>query len=65
MRHRDCLRRSLEACERARKALEETASPEFLSVDLNEALAAVGEVVGAVGSEHILDAVFGQFCIGK
>jgi tRNA modification GTPase len=65
MRHRDCLRRSFEACERARKALEETASPEFLSVDLNEALAAVGEVVGAVGSEHILDSVFGQFCIGK
>ena len=65
MRHRDCLRRGAEACEHARKALEETASPEFLSVDLNEALAAVGEVVGTVGTEQILDSVFGQFCIGK
>jgi len=59
------LRRALEACDRARKALDEAFSPEYLSVDLNEALEAVGEVIGAVGVEQILDSVFGQFCIGK
>jgi tRNA U34 5-carboxymethylaminomethyl modifying GTPase MnmE/TrmE len=36
-----------------------------MSVDLNDALGAVGEVIGAVGVEEILDSVFGQFCIGK
>ena len=36
-----------------------------VAVDLNEALHAVGEVIGAVGVEQILDSVFGQFCIGK
>jgi tRNA modification GTPase len=65
MRHRDCLRRTLEACDRARKALDENVSPEYLSVDLNEALQSVGEVVGAAGVEQILDSVFSQFCIGK
>jgi len=65
MRHRDCLRRALEACDRARKTLDETFSPEYLSVDLNEALEAVGEVIGTVGVEQILDSVFDQFCIGK
>jgi tRNA modification GTPase len=65
MRHRDCLRRALEACDRARKTLDEAFSPEYLSVDLNEALEAVGEVIGTVGVEQILDSVFGQFCIGK
>jgi len=65
MRHRDCLRRALEACDRARKALDKTFSPEYLSVDLNEALEAVGEVIGTIGVEQILDSVFGQFCIGK
>jgi tRNA modification GTPase len=65
MRHRDCLRRALEACDRVRKTLDETFSPEYLSVDLNEALEAVGEVIGTVGVEQILDSVFGQFCIGK
>src|SRR5438270_1438263 len=65
LRHRDCLRRVLEACHRARKAFDETLSPEYLSIDLKEALEAVGEVIGTVGVEQILDSVFGQFCIGK
>ena len=65
LRHRDCLRRALEACERARKTVADTNSPEYIALDLNEALRAVGEVIGTVGVEQILDAVFGQFCIGK
>ena len=65
LRHRDCLRRALEDCDRALKALDEKVSAEYLSVDLNEALRAVGEVIGTVEVEQILDSVFGQFCIGK
>jgi tRNA modification GTPase len=65
LRHRDCLRRALEACDRARKTMADTRSPEYIALDLNEALRAVGEVVGTVGVEQILDSVFGQFCIGK
>ena len=65
MRHRECLRRALEACKHAKQALDETLSPEYLSVDLNEALRAMGEVIGSAGVEQILDSVFGQFCIGK
>ena len=64
-RHRDCLRRALEACERARKTMNDGLGLEYVSVDLNEALRAVGEVIGAVEVEQILDSVFGQFCIGK
>ena len=65
LRHRDCLRRALEACDRARKTMGDTSSPEYIALDLNDALRAVGEVVGTVGVEQILDSVFGQFCIGK
>jgi tRNA modification GTPase len=65
LRHHDCLRRALDACDRARHGLNEGLSPEFLAVDLNEALRAVGEVIGATGVEQILDSVFSQFCIGK
>jgi tRNA modification GTPase len=64
-RHRDCLRRALESCDRAGAALSNTMSPEYVAVDLDEALRAVGEVVGTVDVEQILDSVFGQFCIGK
>jgi tRNA modification GTPase len=64
-RHRDCLRRALEACDRARASMGWALSPEYVAVDLNEALRAVGEVIGAVDVEQILESVFGQFCIGK
>ena len=64
-RHRDCLRRSLESCDRARTALGESLSGEYVAVDLDQALRAVGEVIGVVDVEQILDSVFSQFCIGK
>jgi tRNA modification GTPase len=65
IRHRDCLRRALESCNRARMAMCDGLTTEYVAVDLNEALCAVGEVIGAVDVEQILDSVFGQFCIGK
>jgi tRNA modification GTPase len=64
-RHRDCLRRAHEACDRARAGMQNGLAPEYLAVDLQDALRAAGEVVGAVDVEQILDSVFSQFCIGK
>ena len=64
-RHRDCLRRALESCDLARAALCQGLSSEYVAVDLDKALHAVGEVIGVVDVEQILDSVFSQFCIGK
>ena len=64
-RHRDCLRRALESCNRARAALVQGISPEYVAIDLDQGLQAVGEVIGVVDVEQILDSVFSQFCIGK
>ena len=64
-RHRDCLRRALDACDRARATMDHGLAPEYAAVDLNGALRTLGEVIGAVDVEQILDSVFGQFCIGK
>ena len=64
-RHRDCLRRALQSCDQVREALRDSPELEFISVDLHAALRAVGEVIGEVGTEEILDSVFSQFCIGK
>jgi tRNA modification GTPase len=64
-RHRDCLRRALESCDRAATSQFQGLSQEYAAIHLNEALRAVGEVIGAVEVEQILDSVFSQFCIGK
>src|SRR5205809_770645 len=64
-RHRDCLRRALESCDRAATVQAQGLSPEYAAIHLHEALRAVGEVIGVVDVEQILDSVFSQFCIGK
>ena len=64
-RHGDCLRRASESCHRARGSLADGLSGEYVAVDLDQALRAVGEVIGVVDVEQILDSVFSQFCIGK
>jgi tRNA modification GTPase len=65
VRHRDCLRRAMEAADRARQTLSQELAPEYVAVDLKAALHALGEIIGAVDVEEILDSVFSQFCIGK
>jgi len=64
-RHRECLRRALESCEHASEALRGRSALEYAAVDLKGALHAVGEIIGSVDVEQVLDSVFGQFCIGK
>jgi tRNA modification GTPase len=64
-RHRDCLRRALEACNAAYGTMKAGLAPEYMTVDLRTALRAVGEVTGVENAEEILDSLFNQFCIGK
>ena len=64
-RHRDLLRRALEACDRAAGSLHDRYSAEYLVVDLRAALAATTDVIGAASDDPILDSLFAQFCIGK
>lgn len=39
--------------------------PELLALELREALEELGEMVGAVYTEDLLDRIFSRFCIGK
>ncbi len=64
-RHLSALQR---ACKSLELALESTItgrSGEFIAVDLRAALDAIGEVVGVVTTEDILNSIFSRFCIGK
>ena len=45
--------------------IEMHAPPEILALELREALHQLGEMVGAVYTEDLLDRIFSRFCIGK
>ena len=60
---RDSLRRAHQAL--TRLLANFGASPEFLSIDLRDALNALGEITGETTTEDVLDRIFSSFCIGK
>ncbi len=65
LRHKKALLDMKENLENFRDSLQEGGSPELLSLELREALDHLGEIVGAVTTEDILDRIFSEFCIGK
>jgi len=60
-RHRQALADTREALLRAAQA----PLPELVAEDLRLALRALGRITGRVDVEDVLDAIFGDFCIGK
>ena len=60
---RDSLRRALAAVDRLLEQFD--ASPELLSVDLREAIQALGEITGETTPDDELEKIFSSFCIGK
>jgi tRNA modification GTPase len=64
-RQRDALRRAEAELALAQAAVEEGLGYEFAAVNLREAADALGEITGHVTPQHVLDGIFGQFCIGK
>ena len=64
-RHRDCLEQACIHTEKATEVLKSGESPEYVAIDLREALDAVGSIVGKVDAEEVLGEIFSSFCIGK
>ena len=64
-RHYEALVRAQEAIQRVQNGLQMQISGEFLSMDLQDCLSALGEITGQITSQEVLNNIFGKFCIGK
>ena len=64
-RHYEALTRALGAIRRVQDGLDVQLSGEFLSMDLQDCLSALGEITGQITSQEVLNNIFGKFCIGK
>ena len=65
IRHKTALEHSAGSLGRAEHILNNSQPFEFLALELRDALDSLGEIVGVVTKEDILDRIFSNFCIGK
>jgi tRNA modification GTPase len=65
-RHAELLGRAGEALDRGKSLLDQGEPPwELVSLEVKEALLAVGEITGEEVGDAVLDHIFSEFCIGK
>lgn len=64
-RQRDSVSRALAALRRARAAYDALFTPDAILTDMEDALAALGELTGKTAKEDLVATIFSKFCVGK
>lgn len=64
-RHKDALYRAKEAMEHCMETITLRMPEDFISMDLQDANRALGEITGDTSDEEIIDRIFTKFCLGK
>ena len=65
VRCRESLDRASQALEFAQNLLDSAVDEALVAMEIRVALNAVGEVIGEVHTDDLLDGIFSRFCIGK
>lgn len=64
-RQRECLLRADQHVNQALEALESGMPFDLITIDLEDAISALGEITGETASESIIGDIFARFCLGK
>lgn len=65
VRHQQALETAREALEDGKRALAQQLPLDFVQVDYQAAMDALGEIIGETIREDLVDYIFSHFCIGK
>ncbi len=65
LRHKTALEKAVFHLEKAIESISKSLTGEFISVDLRNAESSLGEIIGIVTTDDILNNIFSNFCIGK
>jgi tRNA modification GTPase len=65
LRQKQALEKACRSVSRAAQNLEHEMPLEIVAEDMNQALAALGEIGGETTTEEVLDRIFSRFCLGK
>lgn len=64
-RHVSALKNATRSLEAFTSALQSNTFPEFLAVDLRDALDSLGDILGITTTDDVLNIIFEKFCVGK
>jgi len=64
-RQKELLERCLSSLQEVARGVEAAVPVDAVALDLQDAVAALGEITGEVTTADVLDAMFGSFCVGK
>jgi tRNA modification GTPase len=65
LRHKTAIQHAQASLVNAMQALTENQPIEIIALELRDSLDKLGEIVGAITTEDILERIFNEFCIGK
>lgn len=65
VRHKQALYQAQQALKRAIKVLKIRQGAEVIALEVQEAQRSLGEIIGKISSEDVLNRIFSEFCIGK
>jgi len=65
IRHKNALEKAKDYLLKALESINDKLSGEFIAVDLRNASSSIGEIIGIITTDDILNNIFSKFCIGK
>ncbi len=65
MRHKEALEESLESLKLVMNSIEQRLPEDFYSIDLINAYAALGTIIGESVEDDVINEIFSRFCTGK
>jgi tRNA modification GTPase len=64
-RHKSAIDKAINSLCKTEEGIHKRFSQELLAIDIRESINVLGEIVGEIYTDDILDVIFSKFCIGK
>lgn len=64
-RHREALNEAYDSLQMVRKSVEQEMPEDFYSIDLMNAYASLGRIIGEEADDDLVEEIFSKFCMGK
>ena len=65
LRHKDLLKKSYDSLQLVKQSIELGLTEDFFTVDLTNAYASLGEIIGEEVGDDLVEEIFSKFCMGK